>query len=266
MVKSNPLAHDLSRSKKKRAVWHWSIQQTREKKKVTTTKMSTSASASMSTKVAISAVCVAFIALVVGSVSLGMTSAHAQGQQGKEGPTGPTGPSGVLGFSGATGVVGVSGVSGATGGSGPTGVVGPTGLIGATGSTGPLAPALEPLVSFGGAGTAVNQLFLYNGTSSSALGTLNTNPFAYFFSPFTVSVNVSAISWITTSGTSATTVQIIRGTVPANISFSKDVTLTASFGKLVLSPPFFVPAGEILSLILLSGPVPGNSLFTLYLT
>jgi len=226
----------------------------------------------MGTKVAISAVCVAFIALVVGSVSLGITGAHAQGQQGKEGPTGPTGPSGVLGFSGVTGVVGATGASGATGatgatgGSGPTGVVGPTGLIGATGATGPLAPSLEPLVSFGGAGTAVNQLFLYNGTSSSALGTLNTNPFAYFFSPFTVSVNVSAISWITTSGTSATIVQIIRGTAPANISFSKNVTLTASFGKLVLSPPFFVPAGEILSLILLTGPVPGNSLFTFYLT
>lgn len=231
-------------------------------------------STTLGLNVAISAVCIAFIALVVGSVSLGITSANGQGQQGKEGPTGAegaTGPSGAIGFTGATGVAvtgatGVNGVNGVSGAIGATGVTGVVGAVGVTGATGPVAPSLGVLVPFGGAGTAVNQYFLYNGTSSAVLSISTTNQFAYFFSPFTISVNVSAISWITTSGTSSTVVQISRGTAPANISLGMNITLSGPYGTLNLPTPFFVPAGEILSLILISLPAPGNSQFTLHVT
>ena len=81
-------------------------------------------------KVAISAVCVAFIALVIGSVSLGITSTNGQGTQGKEGPTGPIGTGGLTGATGVTGVTGVAGATGPDGQRGATGANGANGLIG----------------------------------------------------------------------------------------------------------------------------------------
>ena len=235
-------------------------------KKKTPHKQKMSTTVSMS--VAISAVCIAFIALVIGSVSLGLTS--VKGQEGPIGAQGATGPAGTTGVTGATGVVGESGQSGAIGPTGAIGPIGPTGVvgvIGTTGATGPVAPSLGTLVSFGGsAGATQNLFFLYNGTLSATLTTNNANPFAYFFSPFAISVTVSAISWITTSGTSATAMRIYCASALGIFTDVLNFTLTGAFGKLSL-PPLVLPAGQFLNLSFsgLSNN-PGNSLFTLHLT
>jgi len=231
-------------------------------------------STTVSMSVAVSAVCIAFIALVIGSVSLGLTSVKGQegptGAQGATGPSGVTGSSGTTGATGATGVVGESGVAGQTGQTGtigPTGAIGAIGAIGPTGVTGPVAPSLGTLVSFGGsAGATQNLFFLYNGTLSATLSTNNMNPFAYFFSPFAISVTVSAISWITTSGTSLTAMRIYCASALGIFTDVLNFNLTGAFGKLSL-PPLVLPAGQFLNLSFsgLSNN-PGNSLFTLHLT
>lgn len=92
--------------------------------------------------------------------------------------TGPAGPTGPTGATGATGPAGPTGPTGATGSTGATGVTGATGPAGPAGPPGPSAGGPPFIwvctpVHFPSAGGSHGNLYVFNGSSSTAAVAVN---------------------------------------------------------------------------------------------